>query len=106
MYITNYSQTHPITPTLITKVPQETITYLGADLGLLALKVSAHSLQATGTMVLLVVKVDTNIIQILGCWHSNERFLYLPVKPIMKKFASKMLNADFTLLPSQLVPCH
>ena len=79
------------------------------DLDFLTPEVSAQSLQAAGAMALLVAKVNTNIIQILGQWRSNKMFqylLHLTAKPIMKKFASKMLNADYTLAPSQLVSCH
>ena len=59
-------------------------------------------------MVLRVVKVDLDIIQILGLWRSDEmfRYLHLSAEPIMKDFASKMLRADYTLAPSQLVPMH
>jgi hypothetical protein len=102
------SRTQSVTPALITKTLRDTVTYLGADLGFLASEVSARSLRAAGAMALLVAKVDTNIIQILGRWRSDEmfRYLHLTAEPIMKQFASKMLNADYTLAPSQLVPCH
>ena len=108
VYVANGSRTQSVTPALITKVLRETVTYLGADLGFLASEVSARSLRAAGAMALLVAKVDTNIIQILGRWRSDEmfRYLHLTAEPIMKQFASKMLNADYTLAPSQLVPCH
>ena len=59
-------------------------------------------------MALLVANVDPDIIKILGRWRSDEmfRYLHLTAEPIMRHFAAKMLNADFTLAPSQLVPCH
>ena len=59
-------------------------------------------------MALIVAGVDPDIIQILGRWRSEEMFrhLHLPAKPIMKDFASRMLRADYTLAPSQLVPVH
>ena len=102
------SRTQSVTPSLITKTLRSTVDLLGADLGFLASEVSARSLRAAGAMALLVAKVDTNIIQILGRWRSDEmfRYLHLTAEPIMKQFASKMLNADYTLAPSQLVPCH
>ena len=102
------SRTQSVTPALITKTLRAAVSLLGADLGFLASEVSARSLRAAGAMALLVAKVDTNIIQILGRWRSDEmfRYLHLTAEPIMKQFASKMLNADYTLAPSQLVPCH
>ena len=59
-------------------------------------------------MALLVSNVDPDIIQLLGRWRSDEmfRYLHLTADPIMKDFACKMLHADYTLAPSQLVPLH
>ena len=59
-------------------------------------------------MALLVANINQDIIQILGRWRSDKIFCYLHLtaEPIMQHFAAKMLNADFTLAPSQLVPCH
>ena len=81
---------------------------MGADLGFLPSEVSARSLHAAGAMDLLVSKVDPNIIQILGRWRSDEmlRYLHLTAEPFMKKFAKKILHANYTLAPFQLVPCH
>ena len=52
--------------------------------------------------------VDTDIISMLGRWRSDNmfRYLHLTAEPIMRKFAAKMLQADYTMAPSQLVPCH
>ena len=54
-------------------------------------------------MALLISKVDTDIIQL-----SDEmlRYLHLTAEPIMRNFAQKMLNADYTISPNQLVPMH
>ena len=70
--------------------------------------VSACSLCLAGAMALLVRTFDPDIIQILGQWQSDEmfRYLHLLVEPIMKDFAAKILNADYTMAPLQLVPCH
>ena len=59
-------------------------------------------------MALLVAKVDPNVIQMLGRWRSDEmfRYLHLSAEPIMRDFARRMLDADFRLAPSQLVPSH
>lgn len=97
-----------ITPSHITSTLRKAVTYLGPDLGFLPSEVSARSLRAGGAMALLVSNVDPDIIQLLGCWRSDEmfRYLHLTADPIMKDFACKMLHADYTLAPSQLVPLH
>ncbi len=76
------------------------------DLGFLPFEVSACFLLAAGTVVLLVAIIDTNIIQLLGWWHSDEMFwyLHLTAEPITANIASRMLHADYRLVPSQLVP--
>jgi hypothetical protein len=97
-----------VTPALITKTLRDAVGAMGHGLGFLPSEVSARSLRAAGAMALLVANVDPDIIQILGRWRSDEmfRYLHLTAEPIMRHFAAKMLNADFTLAPSQLVPCH
>ena len=101
-------RTQSVTPPLITKTLRDAVSWIGTDLGFLPKDVSARSLRAAGAMALLVAKVDPDIIQILGRWRSDEmfRYLHLSAEPIMKDFAAKMLNADYTVAPSQLVPCH
>ena len=76
------------------------------DLDDVRFDVSARSLRAAGAMALLVAEVDPDIIKILGRWRSNEmfRYLHLSAEPIMKDSASRMLRADYTLAPLQLVP--
>jgi hypothetical protein len=108
VYTGTGSRTQSVTPARITKTLRDVVDLMGADLGFLSSEVSARSLRAAGAMALLVAKVDTNIIQILGRWRSEEifRYLHLTAEPIMKQFAAQMLNADYTLAPSQLVPCH
>ena len=53
-------------------------------------------------MVLMVAKVDPDIIQILGCWRLDEMFHYLHIiaELIMKNFTLRMLPVDYTLAPS------
>jgi hypothetical protein len=101
-------RTQSVTPALISKTLRDAVAWMGSDLGFLPGDVSARSLRAAGAMALLVGKVDPDIIQILGRWRSDEmfRYLHLSAEPIMKGFAAKMLNADYTIAPSQLVPCH
>ena len=97
-----------VTPALITKTPQDTVRALGHGLGFLPIEVSARLLRAAGAMALLVAKVDQDIIQILGHWRSDKMFCYLHLtaEPIMRHFTAEIVNADFMLAPSQLVPYH
>ena len=108
VYTGTGSRIQLVTPDLITKTPWTAVQILGTDLVFLALEVSARSLRSAGAMALLVAKVDTNIIQILGWWRSDEMFWYLHLtsEPIIEQFSAKMINANYTLAPSQLVPCH
>jgi hypothetical protein len=59
-------------------------------------------------MALLVSDVDTDIIQLLGRWRSDAmfRYLHLQAEPITRDFARRMFQADYTIVPGQLVPCH
>ena len=95
-------------PALITKNFRTAVQLLGSDLDFLDSEVFAQFLRAAGAIALLVDKVDTNIIQILGQWRSNEMFCYfhLTDEPIMNQFSAKILNADYEFETSQLVPCN
>jgi len=100
--------TSSVKPSDITSHLRSAVRFLGFGLGFTAQEVSARSLRAGGAMALLVSKVDTDIIQILGRWRSDEmlRYLHLTAEPIMRNFAQKMLNADYTISPHQHVPMH
>ena len=100
--------TRSVTPALITKILRDAVKYLGTDLGFLPEEVSARSLRAGGAMALLVSKVDPDMIQLLGRWRSDEmfRYLHLTAEPITKDFARRMLTADYTITPGQLVPSY
>lgn len=98
--------TDSVTPALITKTLRDAVRFIGADLGFLPEEVSARSLRAAGAMALLVSKVDTDIIRLIGRWRSDEmlRYLHLTAEPIMRDFSSRMLQAEYSMTPSQLVP--
>lgn len=97
-----------VTPTLITKTLRDAVTYIGADLGFLPSEVSARSLRAAGATALLVANVDPDVIRLLGRWRSDEmlRYLHLTAEPVMHDFARQMLQAEYKLVPHQLVPSH
>ncbi len=101
-------RTRSVTPTVITKTLRDAVRYIGFDLGFLPSDVSARSLRAAGATALLVAKVDTDIIRLLGRWRSDEmlRYLHVSSEAMMASYSAKMLNADYSLLPNALVPCH
>jgi hypothetical protein len=58
-------------------------------------------------MALLLAKVDTDIIRLVGHWRSDEmlRYLHLQVQPVMHNFARLMLHGgNYNLLPGQDLP--
>jgi hypothetical protein len=59
-------------------------------------------------MALLCAEVDTDIIRLIGRWRSDEmlRYLHVQAEPVMRGFAPRMLQAEFTLLPNSTVPMH
>ena len=100
---------HKIQPKHITKALKDCVTFLGADLGFLATDVTARCLRASGANALLLAKVDTDIIRLIGRWRSDEmlRYLHVQAAPLMSDYARRMLQAGhYTLIPNQLVPQH
>lgn len=75
--------------------------------GFLPHHVSARSLRASGAMALLCANVDTDRIQLIGRWRSDEmlRYLHVQAEPVMRNFAARMLQGGhFSLLPNHDVP--
>jgi hypothetical protein len=65
--------------------------------------ISARSLRASGAMALLCSSVDSDRIRLLGRWKSDEmlRYLHLQAQPVMRHFASLMLQGgDYALIPA------
>ena len=62
--------------------------------GLSPADVSARSLRAGGAMALLVGKVDTDTIKLLGRWHSDAmcRYLHQDSLGVMQRLSALMLN--------------
>jgi hypothetical protein len=109
--LASYSQHakwYHISPSQITMALRSAVSSFDPNsLGFTASDISAHSLQATGSMALLCAHVDTDIICLVGRWHSDEmlRYLHVQVEPIMRNFSRKMISdGDFNLLPNSLVP--
>mmetsp|Transcript_64909 Transcript_64909/g.188173 ORF Transcript_64909/g.188173 Transcript_64909/m.188173 type:complete len:382 (-) Transcript_64909:11-1156(-) len=96
-----------LTPTDITTTLRLATTILGPAHGFLPDNVSARSLRASGAMALLCADVDSDRIQLIGRWRSDEmmRYLHVQAEPVMRDFSSRMLRGGhFTLLPGQDVP--
>jgi site-specific recombinase XerD len=75
--------------------------------GIAADDVSARSLRAGGAMALLCHKVDMNLIQMLGLWHSDAmiRYFHMQAQPIVQHFAAKKYNnRNYSFLPDETVP--
>jgi len=70
-------------------------------------EISARSLRPGGAMALLCARVDSDIIRLVGRWHSDEMFHYLHAQafPLMHTFTQQMItHRSFTLAPGQFVP--
>jgi hypothetical protein len=90
------------TPTLTTRL-RSTVTVLGRAYGLQPTDISVRSLCASGAMALLCAQVDTNVIRLLGRWHSDKMLRYLHVQsfPLVTPLASQMLHQGaYTLIPN------
>ena len=101
------NQPTSVTPSQITSLLRQAVCELGTDLGFLPSDVSARCLRAAGATALLVGKVDTDVIRLIGRWRSDEmlRYLHVQAAPLMSDFARRMLHAgDYSLIPNQHVP--
>ncbi len=88
-----------VAPSVLTPTLRDCVQYLGPDLGFLPSKVSAQSFWAAGATALLLARVDTDVIRLIGQWGSDEI--------LMHNYSCLMLDAgDYTLIPNQLVPQH
>jgi hypothetical protein len=105
-YFTSPSPTL-IRPADITAALRCSTAIIGPSVGFLPSDISARSLRAAGAMALLCAQVDSNVIRLLGRWHSDEmlRYLHVQAEPVMRDFSRRMLlGGSFTLLPNQAVP--
>lgn len=96
-----------IKPKDVTQILQSTAALMKSETGIEPKDITARSLRAGGAMTLLCGKVDHNLIQMLGRWHSNAmmRYLHLQAKPVMQHFAAKMFNhGTYSFHPEEAVP--
>jgi len=99
-----------VTAASISQVLRDAVEFLGpSTLGFLPSDVSARCLRAAGATALLLARVDTDIISLIGRWRSDEmlRYLHIQAYPLMRDYSRRMLNAgDYSMIPNQLVPLH
>jgi len=79
------------------------VSVLGAHYGIKPSDISVRSLHAFGAMALLSAQVDTDVIRLLGHWHSDEMLQYLHVQsfPLITPLALQMLGqGTYTLIPN------
>ena len=99
----------PVTPAMITQTLRHHVSIIGPSLGFLPPEVSVRSLRAAGANALLTAKIDTNVIQLIGRWRSDEmlRYLHVQNQELMRSYAGDMLHSgDYNLIPNQFVPMH
>ncbi len=92
-----------VSSSLLTQHLRATASAIGAASGITAQDISARSLRSAGAMALVCAAVDTDIICLLGHWHSDEMLRYLTVQalPIIAHLSSQMLqHGHFTLIPN------
>jgi hypothetical protein len=99
---------HKVSPANITDVLRLAVTALGPqNLGFTTSDITARCLRAAGANALLCAGVDGDIIRLVGRWRSDEmlRYLHLQCEPVMRNFASRMLQGgNFVLHPMAGVP--
>ena len=88
----------------ITTHVRRVVATSGAPFGLLAHHVTAKSLRASGAMALLIARVDTDLIQLIGRWKSDTmlRYLHVQALPVMRNHAATMLQGDYTFRAAAL----
>ena len=107
VYYTNGNTTGSVTAANITTALRSSARLLGAMVGFSPGDVSARSLRAGGAMSLMCAGVDSDVIQLMGRWRSDEmmKYLHIQAAPVMRNFAKRMYNAgSFSLIPNPQSP--
>lgn len=98
---------HAIRAEDVTKALRFAATACQHSTGIAPADISARSLRAGGAMALLVGRVDTDTIKLLGRWHSDAmmRYLHQDSIGVMQKLAKLMYNhGRYDFLPEATVP--
>ena len=98
---------HPVTPTHVSAILNNTFTYLGPTLGFLATEISAQCLCASGDNALLNAHIEPKSTPLISLWRSDEMFRYLHVqnRNLMKYYAANVLqHGNYNLTTNKHVP--
>ena len=99
----------PVTPTHVSVMLNNTVTYLGPTLGFLATDILARCICAAGANALLNALIGPQVITLIGRWRSDEiiRYLHVQNRNLIKNYAAQMLqHGNYNLIPNQYVPMH
>ena len=91
-----------VKPTFVTNSLRHAAGRIQATTGLTSNLLSARSLRPGGATALLVARIDTNIIQLLGRWKSDAMFRYLRVQATTHALRLSQLmlqHGTFTFAP-------
>ena len=89
----------------ITTALHAATTLMGTQVGFTPEDVSARSMQAGGAMALLMARVDTDTIRLVGRWRSDVmlRYIHTTAKTFAEGLALRMVQyGDYALIP----PAH
>ena len=93
---------YDVRPIFVTNALRHAANKIQATTGLTSNLLSARSLRPGGATALLVARIDTNIIQLLGRWKSDAMFRYLRVQATTHALALSQRMLDhgaFTFAP-------
>ena len=78
---------------MISKTLKNAVGFCGSNLGFEAEYLSFRSLHAAVAMSLLCLVFDSNVINLIGRWHSNNilRHIQVQVEPLMRNLSWLML---------------
>ena len=97
-----------ISPQMIPKTLRTSVKFCGPELVFEDKGVYAHSLHAAGTMELLCVGIDSDIVNIIVQWHSNEMLCYLRIQADLatSNFLSLVIShGKYSFMSHQKAPC-
>ena len=98
-----------ISPKIILKTLKTAVGLCGPNLRFESKDLFACSLHAAGAMSLLFLSVESNVIKLIGRWHSNDilRHIQVQVEPLMRNLSRLMFtNGIYSFLPYQEeIPC-
>ena len=89
---------------MISKTLKTVVMFCRPNLVFEAKDVSTSSLRSKGAIALLCASVDSNTINLIGRWYSNEmlQYLHVQVDPLMGNFSKLVLtHGNYSFLPQR-----